>query len=353
MSQLYKHRLFEVLIHFVSWTLLFLFPLLLSNADLTIFKHDYLHYIVLYISFLVVYYANYFVLIDKQLFRHKVWSYILANMLLLGVVCTALQCAHEAFRPTAQVALEASSGYHPPMIGKILNDLLSMFAFWGLSVLGKMVMRWRDVEKLNNDIEKKRTETELNNLKQQLSPHFIFNTLNNIYALVAYDSDKAQQAILQLSGLLRHMLYENKDRYVLVEQEMEFVCNYIELMRLRQTRSTRIDVNISTEICNNCYIAPLLFITLIGNAFKHGIDPTKESYIDVNIVAINDHTIRCRVANSCHQSVSNKNETSGIGLENLRKQLQLLYPDNHQLCFDITREQYNVELTINLHKKLF
>ncbi len=353
MSWMNRHKLYEVLTHVVSWGLLFLSPILLSYADMTMISHDYLHYIVLYISFLVVYYINYFLLIDKLLFSRKLYLYILANVLLLAIVCTILQFVHEFFRPDVTDVLVSTESYHPPMFGKILNDLLSMTAFWGLSVMAKMVLHWRSVENLNREIEKKRTETELNNLKQQLSPHFIFNTLNNIYALIAYDTEKAQQAVLQVSGLLRHMLYENKDRYVQVEQEMAFIQDYIGLMRLRQTKQTRIDVHISTELCNDCYIAPLLFITLVGNAFKHGIDPMKDSFVDINILAVDDHTISCKVTNSRHKLVNENIENcSGIGLENLRKQLQLLYPGRHELKFDVTKEQYMVELIINLHNKI-
>lgn len=317
-------------------------------------SHDYLHYIVLYASFLVVYYVNFFLLIDKLLFLQKIWKYIFINVLLLVVVCSLLQYAHDVFRPVVELTSDTKGGFHPPRTGKILNDLLCMIAFIGLSVMAKMVTRWRDFEKLNSEIEKKQAEAELKNLKQQLSPHFVFNTLNNIYALIAHDANKAQQAVLELSGLLRHMLYENKGRFVLVEQEMAFIQDYIGLMRLRQTSLARIDVQLSTEICNNCYIAPLLFIPIIENAFKHGIDSMRNSYVDISIVAVNSHTISCCVINSCHKKVTvdNSGLAAGIGLENLRRQLQLLYPDKHSLKFEVDDERYMVELIINLYNEI-
>lgn len=133
-------------------------------------------------------------------------------------------------------------------------------------------------------MEQERTEAELKNLKNQLNPHFLFNTLNNIYSLIAISPERAQSAVLELSKLLRYVLYENTQPYVPMEKELEFNHNYIELMRLRLARHVQVDVNIPTGLCRGYKIAPLLFITLIENAFKHGTSASTRSFVKINMV---------------------------------------------------------------------
>lgn len=353
MTSLRKHKLMEICVHIIIWALLFLSPIILSHSGDDIISHEYLHYVVLYLSFLITFYANYMLLIDKLLFRRRIWLYALSNILLMAVVCGVLQYIHELNQPVFHAVADMPlNHHHPSREGKILNDLLSMAAFVGLSVILKMALKWKIVEDLHREVDKKCVEIELKNLKQQLSPHFVFNTLNNIYALVAIDADKAQQAILELSGLLRHLLYENKGRYVLVEREMAFVHDYIELMRLRQSSHVQINVHIDTANCNACYIAPLLFVPLIENAFKHGISPVENSFIDINIEALDLHTVSCSVVNTLHLHAKPETADSGIGLDNLRRQLQLLYPDKHKLQLDETSQTYTARLIINLHKEI-
>lgn len=340
---------FEWLAHIVSWTLLFLFPVLLSYSGDLISRPSPIHHIALYASYLILFYANYIFLVDKFFFRRRTKLFILLNILLIILVCFTLQVIHETdwlWRVVPQ-NLDVEKE-RPPRLGKIVDDLLAMVMVVSLALIVKTIGRWKELENRNRELEKKRVDAELHNLKQQLNPHFVFNTLNNIYALIAIDGEKARQAVLEMSNLLRYVLYENKERYVPVEQEINFICYYIELMRLRQSSNMQFSFSCRAQACYNHKIAPLLFIPLIENAFKHSINPVGDSFIKIVIEACDSNTLMCKVENSCFPKGECDKSGSGVGLENLTQRLLLLYPDRHTLQFDITREVYSVMLVINL-----
>ena len=151
----------------------------------------------------------------------------------------------------------------------------------GLSAAIKLSRRWAQMDAARREAEKSRTEAELKNLRNQLNPHFLLNTLNNIYALIAFDTDKAQTAVQELSRLLRHVLYDNQQNFVTLDKEMDFIRNYIELMRIRLSANVRVETKIDVRPDSRTEIAPLIFISLIENAFKHGISPTDPSHIRI------------------------------------------------------------------------
>ena len=178
------------------------------------------------------------------------------------------------------------------------------------------------------EAEKSRTEAELKNLRNQLNPHFLLNTLNNIYALIAFDADKAQTAVQELSRLLRHVLYDNQQNFVTLDKEMDFIRNYIELMRIRLSANVHVETKIDVRPDSRTEIAPLIFISLIENAFKHGISPTEPSFIRIHF-SESPGEIHCEITNSYHpKSVADKSG-SGIGLEQVRKRLELTYPGHY------------------------
>ena len=186
-------------------------------------------------------------------------------------------------------------------------------------------------------------------LKNQLNPHFLFNTLNNIYSLIAISPERAQSAVLELSKLLRYVLYENTQPYVPMEKELEFNHNYIELMRLRLARHVQVDVNIPTGLCRGYKIAPLLFITLIENAFKHGTSASIRSFVKINMSEPSPGVIECDIENSSFPKNETDKSGSGIGLKNLSRQLELLYPGKYNLHAESDSHIYRSMLTIDLN----
>ncbi len=265
MNECRNKSIYEPFIHVVSWLLLILFPLIMSWSGsgvphLPIGWHVWVQYII----FIIIFYFNYSLFIDKLLFHHKAVWFVVCNVLLLSILCAVLQCIHEMPHPDMlspmSDSLSSSRPPHPPRLGKILNDLLFMIMIVGLSMALKIFLRTRQVEMRNRELEQQRKDVELKNLKHQLNPHFIFNTLNNIYALIAINSEKAQQVVLELSNLLRYVLYENKETFVPVHREIDFIRNYIALMSIRLDKRTHIDVSIDVESLRNRSIAPLISV---------------------------------------------------------------------------------------------
>ena len=175
--------------------------------------------------------------------------------------------------------------------------------------------------------EAARANAELYNLRSQINPHFLLNTLNNIYALTAIDQERAQDAIQQLSKMLRHMLYDNQESEVALSDEVQFLENYINLMKIRL--SNNVDVTFVPQIGNpNLKIAPLIFISLIENAFKHGISPTEPSFVHINMVAICNE-ITFSIENSNFPKSSQDRSGHGIGLNQVQRRLDLAYPKHY------------------------
>ena len=201
----------------------------------------------------------------------------------------------------------------------------------------------RDQKKLVA-LEKENLEQQLEYLKYQINPHFFMNTLNNIHALVDIDPEKAKDTILELSKMMRFVLYEGDKRGVPLNREFDFIRNYVTLMRLRYTDKVKITVELPTETPDKL-VPPLMLITFIENAFKHGISYQHESFIDVK-VGIEHERLRFQCRNS--KADKPNQEKGGVGLANVKQRLHLLYDNNFTLHIQDEPDIYNVELTIPL-----
>ncbi len=186
--------------------------------------------------------------------------------------------------------------------------------------------------------------TELLNLKNQLNPHFIFNTLNNIYSLINRNREMAQDAILQLANVMRYLLYDCNNRFVSLNKEIDFANHYIGLMKLRIVPG--VIVKHAFRRGNYIQIAPLLFISLIENAFKHGISDSQPSFINMDLT-LTDNLLVFSICNSSHPKNDKYSRGSGIGLKDLRKRLALLYPAKHKL--NIVDEQGVFKCVLTIH----
>ena len=185
-------------------------------------------------------------------------------------------------------------------------------------------------------------------LKQQVNPHFLFNTLNNIYALIQLNPPQAQYAVHSLSHLLRYVLYDNNQNLISLDKEFAFMKNYIELMSLRLS-SDQVKLNIDIPDDGRGYmVAPLLFITLIENAFKHGVSPSEKSFVSIAFRITEADTLVCTIENSYFPKDDHDRSGSGIGLDNLRKRLNLIYPNRHILRTERLGDRYMSQLIINL-----
>lgn len=276
----------------------------------------------------IVFTANFYVLVPYLLYRDRKMLFGLMNLLLITGANLWI------FSPKADFPDEWRSGMYMVAFGAFFLHLLVV----GCAVGFRYIVRWGDMQMRLKEERQKNAEAELAWLKNQLNPHFLFNTLNNISSLVQIDQDTAQESIGQLSDLLRYTLYESNHELVPVEGEIEFMNNYIELMRLRCNELATVEVDLQIPI-KPMRIVPLLFISLIENAFKHGVNSRKSSFVRIRFKAEGDDLVfTCE--NSDHPKPDVNRSGSGIGLENLRRRLDLAYPG---------RYRYDQELRENSH----
>ena len=346
-----RSRIIEALIHIIGWGIVFAFPfVMMTRSGFTITWVEYLrHGSVVPLSFLIVFYGNYCFLIPRYLFEGRIRQYLLLNVLLIVCVTAGVHFWQEyAFHAYAKVEDEGKRHMGPPKWIFIMRDFFSMILTVGLSAAIRLSGRWVQVEAARREAEKSRTEAELKNLRNQLNPHFLLNTLNNIYALIAFDTDKAQTAVQELSRLLRHVLYDNQQNFVTLGKEMDFIKNYIALMRIRLSANVTVETRFDIRPDSPTEIAPLIFISLRENAFKHGISPTESSHIRIYF-SESAHEVRCEIANSYHPKNEADKSGSGIGLEQVLKRLELTYPGRYAWQHGVSEDgkEYKSVLVIN------
>ena len=221
----------------------------------------------------------------------------------------------------------------------MISFLLCLMAI-GIALSIRYLMR-------QSERKQKEVEAELAWLKNQINPHFLFNTLNNISSLTQIDADKAQDTVMQLSDLLRYAMYETNKPKVPLEGEVEFMRNYIELMKLRCNEMTT--VNFQCSMFNGqLEVAPLIFISLIENAFKHGANSNAPATIDISLTQ-QDDTLVFNCDNTNNPKPTKDRSGSGIGLENTRRRLDLLYGGRYEWEQSVTPNNiYHVKITIQL-----
>ena len=279
----------------------------------------------------IVYLVNYYVLVPLFYFRRRWWWFIGLNILLV------LACNYR-FLTTDILTMPDyyQTGYSSfMMISLLINVMAIAFA---LSIRYMMHQQER---------KQKEVEAELAWLKNQINPHFLFNTLNNISSLAQIDGDETQEAIMQLSDLLRYAMYETNKPKVRLDGEVEFMRNYIDLMKLRCNEMTTVNFQLST-LNSQLEVAPLLFISLIENAFKHGMNSNAPATIDISLEQQDDMLI-FNCDNTNNPKPTKDRSGSGIGLENTRRRLDLLYPGRYTWEQTITPENiYHVKITIRL-----
>ena len=312
--------------HMALWAFLFLSPLTYWRGTGFHFMH-YLMTCMTPLFQMIVFYLNYVVLAPKLFVRGKHRYDLLINILLLTTLGTILHFwmvyVNSIYVPNSNINDDAIG-----TISYIARNSLNLAIFAGGATALALARRWVTTDQKLKEVEAERATAELRNLRSQINPHFLLNTLNNIYALTAFDTPKAQQAIQELSKMLRHILYDYQQPKVALSDEVEFLQNYVNLMRIRLSDS--VDVKFQTFIANpQLEVAPMLFISLVENAFKHGVSPSEPSFIHIQIESA-DNQIVCDIQNSNHPKTANDHSGHGIGLQQVQRRLDLSYPDHYQ-----------------------
>lgn len=252
---------------------------------------------------------------------------------------------------------EARPGAHPmprPLIPlPVLLDFTYALLVIGCNLAITLMFKWFEDKLEKESLMKANAENQLAYLKAQINPHFYMNMLNNIHGMIEIDPEKAQKMLIDMSHLMRHMLYDSSNPAVPLKKEIEFMNNYLNLMRQRYPEDKVIIKSDfpSPESIKDISLPPLLFLVFIENAFKHGVSYREISYISVSMEIADDHLKFCCM-NSVHDNrdMSVNGNTSGIGLKNVRQRLQLLYGENAELELDNTQSNYVVNLTVPLKR---
>lgn len=334
------------LIHVLVWTTLGVMLLVLQplSWNVSLPTQFWIMQGVIFCSFVGLFYLIANVWVPRFLFRNKIWLFIFLALvtgvlvfMLLYVTGTWLNLSelmHQAHHanPAPETAAPKREGkFNPGHFFSILNILLILFISTSVAV----VQRWRQETKARQDLEQQKISSELSFLKAQINPHFFFNTLNNIYSLTMFNVESARGALHTLSRMMRYVLYETEPGQVPLSKELAFVQDYINLMKLRLTDKIQVTFEQPVSLVD-VTIAPMLLLPFVENAFKYGVSTTEPGKIYIGIKQQTRH-LEIEVRNTLFaEKRVTLDESSGIGLANTRRRLDLLYPNRYTLT---VREQ--------------
>ncbi len=323
------------------------------------------------VPFLILTLFNHFILVPLFFFRKQKLWYFISAVCVLVVFVAAISVLreppprperpnHGEFQRKPPPPDERAEGFRPdrrpPRDGRPLppeqipgglppnlNSILIAILILGFDTGLRTVFKWTKSEQEKEILEKEKVKSELAFLRNQVSPHFLMNTLNNIHALIDFDKDEAKESIIRLSKLMRHLLYDSEEEKISIKKEVEFIKNYIELMKLRFTDKVKVKLELP-DVLPDQIIPPLLFTSFIENAFKHGVSYNAESFINVSL-SFTDTNMKFEMQNS-NFSGGISSRASGIGLDNIKKRLNLLYQENYKLEIFDQSDVFVINLSI-------
>lgn len=296
---------------------------------------DFFYALLFHIPLTFLVYINLRVLLPKFLNKRKYLLYFLYIPILLFTSYLVHELTFDYFFPLLD------SAFYIVSFTDWLVVITIFIIYLVLTTLIKLSKSWYVLQQ----VEKEKLNIELNSLKTQINPHFLFNSLNSIYSQALVKSDETAHTVLELSDLLRYMLYEVGEDQVELAKEVEMLENYIELQKLRVENAHHINFKVSGEL-DGVKIAPLLVFPLVENAFKHGLKGDSDNaYVDIQLTI--NGGIEFEIKNNIGQvDDMEKGKYGGIGLENVRRRLELIYPDRHQLYIQRTNNEFHVKLTL-------
>ncbi|MET1055884.1 MAG: sensor histidine kinase [Pedobacter sp.] len=336
----------ELIAHLVYW--LFFIGMVSVSLFFNQSKHSHTYYIVNIGYFSIInisiFYINYTLLIPQLL--KKYWYYIVSLIALIAVMSFAKTIIAVLYRDQVLQHIDAKTGAieETSVITYVVSTVFSSGFFIISGCLIKFALDWFGNIRIQRSLETEKKDMELQFLKSQLNPHFLFNSLNNIYSLAYQKSDKTADAILKLSEIMRYMIYESNDSWVALSKEIEYVQSYIELQKLRFKDGAAVVMTLNGEI-DNQQILPLVLISFVENAFKHGVANDPSDPIRINIIA-NQKILHFSITNK--KNNANKDHVGGVGLNNVERRLQLLYPERYKLNIVNSATHYTSELMLDI-----
>lgn len=330
--------------HALVWVLLLVIPYVTTDQVFNSLASEAgVKYLLLCFSMstvlIIIFYFNYLFLIPRFLLTQKYWYYFsflllaIASVLLLSGVIFFLS----DFNPE-------TLSHTNPVIEKVIPVIIiNALLLWLLSIASSIL--WAAYNRLNQ-IESEKLSAQIASLKSQINPHFLFNTLNNIYAIAIDTAPKAADMVDKLSEMMRYTMKDTQQDFVLLEDEINYINNFIELQKLRLDRSVKLEYH-SLEYIPALQIAPMLLIPFIENAFKHGVNSEQKSHIRIEMT-VNKTEFQLKVINNKVKVQKDISERSGLGIENTKHRLNLIYPSDHLLVISDAEKEFSVSLYINL-----
>jgi hypothetical protein len=320
------------------------------------------------LGFFVVFLVNIMILIPKYLIRQEYKNYVISAVVLIagvsiiGIFLNSLLFPHPVAMPPMRlgsgIPMELGSGMPAPIGFKperktdpeslslyTAANVIISFLIVGSSTTFKVIGQWLIADDRRKDIEKEQLKTELAFLRHQVSPHFFMNTLNNIHSLIDINAEDAKDAVIRLSTMMRYLLYDTSQGLTSLKKEIGFIESYISLMQLRFSKHVMVTLEIPDEM-PDIQIPPMLFISLLENAFKHGVSYQNDSFVLFKLDIV-DHRLSCIIKNSKHSKISDTvSRYSGIGLANMKKSLELLFGKDYEFVTHETETEYKVLLIV-------
>lgn len=369
----------EITILIVIWLVVLLSPLMAQIDREIIYWREVVGHWIKLLPFLILSVFNHFILVPFLFFKkRKVWYFmaVLFTLVILSYTLYGLipKQNHSFLNP--EMKGEIRKGHpdsspppndeqagarrpafpdrrpmppprNPVSLPPGVNTALLALLIIGFDTGLRTVFKWSESEQEKLRLEKENVNNQLAFLRHQVNPHFFMNTLNNIHALIDIDTEEAKEAIIRLSHLMRHLLYDSNRAGSPLAKEVQFIQSYIELMRLRYSDKVKISLQLPDTLPDK-QIPPLLFTSLLENAFKHGISYRKASFIDM-VLSVSENQLCFSIRNGkSGQEKYPDQSASGIGIENTRKRLDLLFASNYTLDIEDETDQYTVTLKIPL-----
>jgi two-component system, LytTR family, sensor kinase len=367
MSKLRK--IYKIGIHITGWNLCYLLNFLFLEVNNLDYSFNIL--LLLFIIYIAVFYTGYY-FISQFLLKKKIILFFLLSITIVLSATLAMHNVKLLIRPAFILQFEkrfpkTEFTQIPERFTQIperffdkklsifnrrnILDIYVILLFLISSVLIRFIQKWLFDEKQKILLLKNKTDAELLFLKQQINPHFLFNSLNSIYSLANKKSNLTTDAILKLSTILRYVLYHSQKNFVPVKDEINTLEDYIELQKLRITQKVSVNFSITGEP-DFYQIEPLLILPFVENAFKYGVDSVNKSFIDIKLDILDDE-LNLYVLNKIIPNKEINKDESGIGLNNIRRRLDLLYPDNYNLDVNQVEDVFSIKLKLNLKNEMY
>ncbi len=352
MNKKFNSKFYRILLHTVFWLIAYLFFIVFYSRANREYSNTIIFVSMLFpLSIATTYFINYY-LIPRYLFTKKYAKFILLSFYTL-VISIWLELII-----TLSVFIFISNYQIYKMDPSSFDAVLLFVGLYFIILVAtaiKLVRHSSQIQKRNRELDNLKLETELKLkeaelklLKAQIHPHFLFNTLNNLYGLTLEKSDDAPNLVLRLSEILDYILYRCNEKRVSLSEEINNLNNYIEIEKIRYSDKLKMDVSFPANT-NNFTIAPLIILPFVENAFKHGVSNFPGiAWIKIKIL-LNENNLNFDIENTKNPNIKKeKNYTKGIGLSNVKKRLDLMYPEKYILSIDDKTETFSVSLTLEL-----